>query len=171
MSDLKLPKDVVADPRHASIAELLASRATPLWAESPFEVATLAPNDALLAELRAALGKGEACQGLELVADELAAEQRGIDALRRKSPEAAPSPRVSRVLFVSADGSTRFYRDVESLLRKYADRLLVVRLDVPGDALGEAVLPAPRLVRAVLVKDKRAAAKALLALSPAAPSR
>jgi hypothetical protein len=164
MTPLELPKDVVADPRHGALVALLAGAAGPLWEESELAVATLPPSDGLLADLRAALGMGQACQGLELVADKLAAEKRGLDAASAKPGAQAHAPRVSRVLFVAADGSKRFYRDVEALVRKHATRLLVVRLDVGGELLGEALLGEKRLVRAVLVQDKRACAKALLAL-------
>ena len=166
MTPLELPKDVVADPRHGALVALLVAHATPLWAESELVVATLPMADGVVAELRAALGMGHACQGLELVADKLAAEQKGLDAARARAPETPHNARVSRVVFVAADGSKRFYRDVEMLLRKHPERLLVVRLDVAGEALGEAVLGDKRLVRAVLVQDKRACARALLALVP-----
>lgn len=166
VTPLDLPKDVVADPRHGALVALLAGAAGPLWEESAIDVATLPPTDALLAELGAAIGTGQACQGLELVADKLAAEQRGLDAASAKPGAQPHAPRVSRVLFVASDGSKRFYRDVEALLRKHASRLLVVRVDLPGEALGEALLREKRLVRAVLVQDKRACAKALLALLP-----
>ena len=162
---LKLPKDVVADPRHDALAAKLEASARPLWEQGRVLVPEAAFNEALGAALAEALAEGEACQGLEGAESALAIEQKGLDALRRKAPAAAPSPRASRVLFLANDGSTRFYRDAEALLLRHADRLLGCRLAIDGDALGKALLGEARLVRAVLVTDKRAAARALLALA------
>ena len=93
-------------------------------------------------------------------------EQRGLDALKQKAPESPQNARASRFLFLANDGSTRFYRDAEVLLTRYAQRLLICRIDLAGEAFGAAILGAPRLVRAVLVHDKKLGARALLALLP-----
>ena len=164
---LKLPKDVTADPRPDALVALLSSHAAPLWESGQHLVPTLPLGAPLIAELAHALDTGLACQGLEKIADTLAGEQKGLDVLKTKTPESPQNARASRVLFLANDGSTRFYRDADALLSRYAQRVLAVRLDLPGEALGEALLGEPRLVRAVLVFDKKAAARALLALLPA----
>jgi hypothetical protein len=166
---LKLPKDVLSDPRHDELATLLSANEAPLWDGGRSPVATLAMTDALAVELRAALRAQHACQGLELIADKLAAEQKGLDAVNKKAPDNPQNARVSRVLFLANDGSPRFYRDCDALLSRYAHRVLGCRLDIAGEALGEALLGTSRMVRSALVFDKGAAAKALLALLP--PSR
>lgn len=163
---LKLPKDVVADPRHEALLALLTAHEAPLWEGGKHRVATLPPNDALLAALRTALLAGQASQGLELITDKLAAEQKGLDAARAKTPESAHGARASRFLFIADDGATRFYRDCEALLTRYPQRLLAIRLQMPGEALGEALRGSVRMVRSVLVHDKTAGARALLALLP-----
>jgi hypothetical protein len=165
---LKLPKDVAADPRHEALSNLLAAHARPLRDGGQNQAAALPFLPALGAELRVALAAGHACQGLELASEKLAAEQKGLDALRRKAPESPQNARVSRVLFLAGDGSARFYRDADALLSRHPERLLVCRLDLPGEAVGEALFGAPKLVRAVLIFDKKAAARALLALVPPA---
>jgi hypothetical protein len=164
---LKLPKDVAADPRHDAVASLLATSARPLWEGGRNRAATLPMTDALAAELRAAVAVGHACQGLETCAEKLAAEQKGLDALQKWAPESSQNARASRILFLADDGSIRFYRDCDALLSLYAQRLLACRLQVPGEELGNALLGSLRMVKAVLVVDKRAAARALLALVPA----
>lgn len=166
MSALKLPKDVVADSRHEALSELLQAHAGLLWERGRHPVATLPLTEALTAELRGALTAGLAVQGLELAAEKLAAEQKGLDALSRKAPESPQAARISRVLFLADDGSTRFYRDCDALLSRYPQRLLACRLAIGGEALGEALFGAPKLVRSVLVLDKKAASRALLALLP-----
>jgi hypothetical protein len=163
---LKLPKDLVADPRHDAVSNLLTAHARSLWEGGRNPVATLPMTAALVAELRGALASRLAFQGLELIAEKLAGEQKGLDALRRKAPDNLQNARASRLLFVTDDGSTRFYRDVDALLGRYPQRLLACRLQVSGEALGEALLGSAKLVRSVLVVDKRVVAKALLALLP-----
>jgi hypothetical protein len=165
VSLLKLPKDVVADPRHDAVASLLASHARPLWEGGRIDAAHVALGPALAATLREALAAEQACQGLELIAEKLASEQRGLDAVNRKT-QAPQNARASRLLFVAGDGSTRFYRDCEALLHRYAQRLLGCRLDVAGEAFGQALFGTPKLVRSVLVFDKKLGAKSLLALLP-----
>jgi len=166
MSALKLPKDVVADPRHDAVVQLLAQNAGLLWEKGRHRVAMLPMNDALAVELRRALVAGHASQGLEFIADKLAAEQKGLDALNKKAPENPQNARVSRILFVANDGSTRFYREVDELLSRYPQRLMACRLDIAGEALGQTLLGTAKMVRSVLVFDKTVGARALLSLLP-----
>jgi hypothetical protein len=166
MSVLKLPKDVVADPRHDAVVRLLETRADVLWERGRHKVATLPMTDALAAALRGALAAGHACQGLELISERLSSEQKGLDALGKKDPGNPQNARVSRILFLANDGSERFYRDCDALLSRYPQRLLACRLEIAGEALGHALFGNPKMVRSVLVVDKKAGAQALFALLP-----
>ena len=168
LSQLRLPKDVVAHPRHDEVANLLTRRASALWEGGRNEIATLQMTEALSGTLRGALVAGQACQGLELATDKLANEQKGLDAASKKAPESPQNARVSRILFVANDGSARFYRDVDALLVRYSQRLLACKLDLTGDELGNALRGGSKLVRSVLVHDKTFGAQALLALLPPA---
>jgi hypothetical protein len=163
---LKLPKDVVADPRHDAVVALLTAHARPLWESGRSEAATLPLTGTLAAELRGALLAGHACQGLELITEKLASEQKGLDAVNKLTPESPQNARASRLLFLADDGSTRFYRDCDALLARYPQRVLACRLEIAGEALGTALLGTPRMIRSVLVFDKKVAARALLALLP-----
>jgi hypothetical protein len=89
-----------------------------------------------------------------------------LDALVAKAPDAPKAPRVSRLLLMSNDGSKRFCRDCASLLTQYDQRVIGCRLDITGDEFGSAVFGYPKLVRALLFVDKKAVARALLALVP-----
>jgi hypothetical protein len=166
MSALKLPKDVVADPRHDALVRLLDTHVGLLWERGRHPVATLPMTDALARELRGALAAGHAYQGLELIGERLASEQKGLDALNSKSPDGPQNARVSRVLFLANDGSERFYRDCEALLARYPQRLLACRIEISGEDLGQALLGSAKMVRSVLVVDKKVGARALLALLP-----
>jgi hypothetical protein len=165
---LKLPKDVMADPRHDAIRALLERDLVPLWEGARHSVPTV-PCDRTLANiLRGALHSGHAAQGLELITEKLAAEQKGLDAAMKRSGEGPHSARASRLLFIANDGSERFYRDCDGLLARYPQRLLACRIDLPGDALGEALFGAPKLVRSLVVLDKKVVSRALLSLVPRA---
>jgi hypothetical protein len=166
VSMLKLPKDVVADPRHDAVVNLLVTHAGVLWEGGRNQVATLPLTSALSAVLRGALFAGQACQGLELIAEKLASEQKGLDAVSQKTPDSPQNARASRILFLANDGSTRFYRDCDALLSRYPQRLLACQLAVSGDELGNAILGSSKMVRSVLVFDKKLGAQSLLALLP-----
>ncbi|WP_433932697.1 hypothetical protein AB3662_00870 [Sorangium cellulosum] len=163
---LKLPKDLVADPRHDAVSALLTKHAGLLWESGRNQVATLPMTEALAAELRGALAADHACHGLELIMDRLAGEQKGLDAMARKAPDSPQNARASRLLFLANDGSTRFYRDCDALLSRYPQRLLACRIEITGDELGEKLTGKAKLIRSVLVFDKKVAARALLALLP-----
>jgi hypothetical protein len=163
---VKLPKDVIADPRQELLLKLLTEHARPLCENSRNQVATFPLNAALAVILRQALAFNQAVRGVELIVPALAREQKGLDALNQKSGGASQVARISRVLFMATDGSTRFYRDCDSLLSRYPQRLLGCLLDITAFAFGEALFGSPNLVRALLVIDKKAASRALLALVP-----
>jgi len=161
---LKLPKDVVADPRHDAVLKLLTTEAKPLWEKGVNGVITLPFSPELSGELRRALAFGFASKGFEQIEKQLAREQKGLDALKEKTPASPQNERISRLLFLSNDGSERFYRDCDAVLCRYKSRLLGFRLDIGGEEMGNALCGTPKLVRAVLVYDKKAAAQVLLSL-------
>lgn len=163
---LKLPKDLSSHERHDAVAELLVRDTALLWESGRSQVASVTLTKRLTDVLRGALHTGTAAQGLELITEKLASEQKGLDAAASKAPENPQQPRVSRLLFLANDGSTRFYRDADGLLHRYPQRLLACRLDLTGEALGQALFGSPKLVRSVLVHDKKVVSRALLALLP-----
>jgi len=164
MLTLKLPKDVVADSRHDAVRNLLTTNTRPLWEDGSVHVPTFPLGPDLATECQQAIALGAAFQGLETIVKVLASEQKGLDALVAKAPDRPQQPRVSRLLLMANDGSKRFYRDCDSLLVKYTQRLLGCRLDVTGEVFGTALAGYPKLVRAVLIVEKKAVARALLAL-------
>ncbi|WP_437745833.1 hypothetical protein WME73_13195 [Sorangium sp. So ce302] len=89
-----------------------------------------------------------------------------LDAAARRALGSPQNARASRLLFLASDGSTRFYRDCDALLSRYPRRLLACRLEIPGEALGEKLTGSARMIRNVLVLDKRVATRALLAVLP-----
>ena len=166
MLPLRLPKNVVADPRHDAVCDLLTANTAPLWDSANSRVPTLALNQGLAAECRRSIANGQAIPGLESICEVLRGEQNGLDALNAKAPDKPQNPRASRLLLLSSDGSTRFYRDCDSLLTEYDQRVIGCRLDVTGADFGLALFGCPKLVRALLLVDKKAVARALLTLVP-----
>jgi len=100
-------------------------------------------------------------RGLESAEAALATQAAGI----RQSGAASPAtPRVSRLLLVSADGSERFDRQVERLAREHADTLEVLVLEAGELELGQAAYGPGNRVRALLVDHKDAVVRLLASL-------
>ena len=75
-----------------------------------------------------------------------------------------PDVRVSRLLLLADDGAERFYRHVETLLRRHGPRVLAVRLDLDAHALGELLFGPGRLVRLLMIVHKEAVSAILLTM-------
>lgn len=101
-------------------------------------------------------------RGLEAAEESLTAQALGVRHLA--SPHQPAARRVSRLLLVSTDGSTRFYRNIERLIRQSGETLEVVVLVCDEQELGTAVFGAENRVRAVLVDHKEAVTRVLAGL-------
>jgi hypothetical protein len=161
---LRLPRQIEGDPRAARVRDALSASARPLWARGTLAVATAPLDAALAAALARAHEGGRLRRGLEAIAQQLDAEAKGMADADRASG-AARGARVSRLLLVSDDGAERFYRHVETLLRRHADRVLGVRLEAGAAELGALLFGPSALARVVLVEHKDAVAAVLLALA------
>jgi hypothetical protein len=161
---LRLPRGVEDEAAAAHLASELAARAQLLWAGGELRVprAQLAP--ALEAALKSAFSAGQIVRGLEDAERALAAEERGLKHVDRKTG-IERGGRVSRLLVLADDGSERFYRNVESLLRRHAPRVLALRLSADELALGQLLFGPDRVARLLLVAHRDAVAAVLLALA------
>src|SRR5690606_14229424 len=72
--------------------------------------------------------------------------------------------RISRLLLFTNDGSERFYRNVEGLLRRHGPRLYAIRLEIDEHELGELLYGPERVTRLVLREHKNAVGAFLLAV-------
>lgn len=72
--------------------------------------------------------------------------------------------RVSRLLVLADDGAERFYRHVETVLRRHGPRVLAVRVEVDAGALGELLFGPGHLVRLLMIEHKKAVCAVLLAM-------
>jgi hypothetical protein len=160
----RLPKAVEADPLACGLPARLLASARPLWRQAAIAVACLDPQDEVKSSLRSAARAGFVVRGLEAADQRLGAEERGLEMIPGHRSDQA-GVRVSRLLVLANDGSERFYRNVEGLLRRHAPRLYAVRLDIDEHALGELLYGADRVARLVLLVHKQAVAEFLLAVA------
>jgi len=106
-------------------------------------------------------------RGLENAGSLLEAEEAGLKKVAN-SPVDSGRVRISRLLVVSGDGSQRFYRQVEKLRARFANRLEVLLLECDEEALGAAAFGRGRRARALLIHHKDAVVRFLSLLEPAA---
>ncbi|MFH1488994.1 MAG: hypothetical protein ABII06_08830 [Pseudomonadota bacterium] len=160
---LRLPKPVEADPRGQELLRGLTAHARPLRPGGEIRVPTAAFNPALLEALRIAHRAGQLVRSLDDAERKLAAEGRGLGLVDQKSG-VSRGERVSRLLVLADDGSERFYRQVEKLLRQHGPRVLALRLDVKAETLGQMLFEPGHRVLLLLLDHKEAVSAMLLAL-------
>lgn len=98
---------------------------------------------------------GRVVRGLEDVETALAKEEAGLSRAAATRTQSG-HPRISRLLIVSADGSERFYRQVDQVKRRYAHRLEALLVEGDEFDLGGAVFGSGKRARAVLLDQKDA---------------
>ena len=101
--------------------------------------------------------------GLESIEVLLQTEEAGLASLRSKHKLKEPN-RLSRVLIFSNDGSDRFYRHCESLLRKYRSRVFGIKVNADSILLGKSFFVKEKAVKAIVVSRKDAVIKVLSAV-------
>jgi len=161
---IRLPKPLASDPCAAELERRLVASALPLWSGGTHPVPRSPLGPRLVAALRRARMQGRMVRGLEAAEQTLAAEKRGLDQADARSGRTRPA-RVSRLLLVAEDGADRFYRRVETLLRRHGDRTLAVQVTADAAALGGCVYGEGRRARLLLLEHKEAVSEALLALA------
>jgi hypothetical protein len=153
----KLPKSLLAHPKRVALEALLAERSAPLRAEGTQNAARVPFDDGFRQALKVALGTTRVMQGLELMAELLAKEQKGLKLVQEKTGQAPPA-RASRLLILASDGSDRFYREAERLLARHGDRLLAMVVEATGEELGAAYSSKDKAVKALMINDRDAMA-------------
>jgi len=159
---VRLPKTLDIHPARPRVEALLVADAAPTWPGGTRRVARVAPAPALRDVLHLARANGKLVRGLEGAEKTLDAEKKGLS---KELGNVAKEPRLSRLLLVSEDGSERFGREVEKLLESHADRLAAIRIKATGPAFHHGIFGDEALVQALLLTDKDAVCRALLALA------
>lgn len=166
MDALRLPKRIGAEPGTEDLARQLGARARPLWKGAASQAVQIEIAPPLEAALQSAHSAGRIVRGLEGAERVLATEQRGLEHVDRKTG-VDRGGRVSRLLILADDGSERFYRDVDFLLRRHAPRVLALRLNVDQERLGALLFGPDRVARLLLLRHKDAVSSVLLSLAAA----
>lgn len=161
---LRLPKAIEAHPRAPQLMTALASPVRALRPGGHLKVPGARPSRSLREALRGARRAGRIVRSLEKAETILAAEARGQRMADRRSG-ASRGARISRLLILAADGSERFYRNVETLLDRHHPRVLAVVLAVDARELGAMVFGAGAAARLLMIDQKDAVGTVLLALA------
>ncbi len=110
----------------------------------------------ILSELRRAR---RLVRGLEAAEESLTVQALGVR--HRASASQPAARRISRLLLVSTDGSTRFYRNIERLIRQSEQTLEVMVILCDELELGAAAFGADNRARALLIDHKDGVARVL----------
>ena len=161
---LRLPKLVESDPRCPQLLRSLATHTQPLWRECELKIPVARLNSELAEALRSVHSAGRLIRGLESTERALAAEERGLRMADRQIG-VPRGVRVSRLLILANDGAERFYRNVETMLRRHGPRVLAVRLEIDAIGLGELLFGPGRVARLVMLEHKQSVGSVLLAMA------
>ena len=160
-----MPRVLIAEGSAAALArdwvrrlERARSEGLPALARYPLDSSL---RDALFEARRSR----RVVRGLEGAEAALESQERGLSQAAAARPD--PSQRrISRLLIVSADGSSRFYAQVGRLLERYGTRLEALLLECDESELGGAAFGPGRRARALLLEHKEAVAEFLVRLTP-----
>ena len=142
----------------------LTMHTRPLRQESEIGIPVAGMTPELAEALRSAYSAGQVVRSLENAERKLAAEERGLQMADRQIG-VPRGVRVSRLLLLADDGSERFYRQIEALLRRHGPRVLAVRLEVDEQELGELLFGPGRVARLLMLEHKQAVGSVLLAMA------
>lgn len=160
----RLPKKTEAEPFASALWQQLELHAQPLWPGGDLRVPCVELAPGLEAALRAALVTRRLVRGAELVERALAADAQGLEHVDRTTG-VERGQRVSRLVVLADDGSQRFYRNAEALLRRHAPRVMALRLRVDEARLGGTLFGEGEVARMLMIDHKDAVAEVLRALA------
>ena len=156
----RLPRSLESDPQ---LQTFLARHTSPLQPESSLSVPTIALHKDLQEALAFARRCGRVRGGLESIEIQMQKEAAGLAKVAAKGTPNQPSG-ASRILFVSNDGSPRFYRSTQSLVAKHSPRLYLIKLDLSSEQMGKQFFGPEAKVKAMLVSEKDFVIKCFQAL-------
>ena len=120
-----------------------------LYRDSEIDIPVLKLNPELRKHLFYAKSVGALIFGFEAIEEFLANELQGLQKVDNLSD------RVSRLLIVTNDGSHRFYRGLEYLQKRQGERVLLCRLDVDSELMGNILGFKGKQIKAVLLNRKK----------------
>jgi hypothetical protein len=157
---VKLPKQLKKENIESDVQAALDKESIKLYSDSEISIPVLTLTLELRKQIFYAKSLGELIFGYEVIEKSLENELRGLQKIDSQGE------RVSRLLLVTNDGSTRFYRELEFLHKKQGTRLMICRLDVDsalmGNILGFKVKKVK--VKAALLNTKKSVTSVLKSL-------
>ncbi len=158
---LKLPRTSLEPHDIAAVESLFQADLRPVFDGSNSLISWLALDERIRNSFNAVARTGCFSRGLELIAKLLDDEKKGLVAVEERVQQ-PPTQRMSRLLFISNDGSERFYRQVASLLTQHGNRVWACHLDADAEALGRLI--GVTSSKALMINDKKALALFLTGL-------
>lgn len=165
MRPMRLPRRLAEFPEAGELSQQLVDHAEFLWPDGEIAAAAVTGEVPELCSVLARLRQSDrVVRGLEGAQRLLAAEQTGLEhAEQARGVERGG--RVSRLLILSGDGSERFYRDSEALLRRHFPRVLALRVELDEAELGASVFGPGQRARLLMLSRKDSVTDLLLALA------
>lgn len=163
-----MPRALIAEGRAESLAVDWVQRAEQARADGFPALARYPLDSGLGVALFEARRSRRLVRGLEGAEAALESQERGLALAAAARPDSGQR-RISRLLIVSADGSSRFYDQVGRLLERYRARLEVVLLECDESQLGGAAFGPGRRARALLLEHKQAVTDFLVRLPVGLP--
>lgn len=158
---LKLPRTSLEPRDIAAIEALFQADLRPVCEQSNLLISWLPFDERICSAIKVVRRTGCLSRGLELISKELEDEKKGLTAVEERVNQ-PPAQRMNRLLFVSSDGSERFYRQVSTVLTQHGNRVWCCRLEATAEDLGS--LLGVTSVKALMINDKKALALFLTSL-------
>lgn len=155
---MKLPRQLEKENVAPDIREVLEKERIELCSDSNIYIPVLKLNPDLSEQIYRAKFLGELIIGYSDVEKALKNELHGLQNVNNQSD------RVSRLLIVTNDGSSRFYRQLEFLHKNQGGRVLICRLDVDSLLMGNILKLKDKQVKAVLLNRKESVVNVLKSL-------
>lgn len=155
---MRLPAELSEAGVEADVQAVLEKGQVSICREPPLCVPVLRLTDSLRSSLFYAKTLGDLIIGHEAIANSMANELRGLQ------KTAVQSDRVSRLLLLANDGSSRFSRDAAFLQQRQGVRVLICGLDVDSSTMARLLGFEGHIVKAVLVNRKRSVVNVLKSL-------
>jgi len=157
---MKLPKNLASNaPFLEGFEKIYQTERKLLWEKGSLSVLNVDMSEKMEQALSITRRAGQLRGGFEMASSLLLREYTGLMAVGRSSE------RVCRLLVMANDGSERFYRNCESLLRKYDSMMMgIVLKDVEGMRFGKRFFGSESQVKVALVTQSVFVEKILLSL-------
>lgn len=159
---LKLPRTSLSPEEITAVEAFFAADLRPVFEGSSAVISYLPFDMTTRKSFQAVMRTGCFSQGLESIAKVLDDEKKGLTEVQKKTGQ-PPANRMSRLLFISNDGSERFYKQVSSLLTSHGNRVWCCRVEANAEELGSLLTVAS--AKAIMINDKKALALYLTTLA------